>query len=149
MRYIGGMSAQATHAMNEWWGKSGMGTMPHALIQMFNGDVVEAAKAYHKKFPEDELVVLIDYNNDVITDARVAREFGSTLKGVRVDTSIRHPEVLGTFDPRGVNPSLVFALRKALDEEGFQHVDIVVTGGFDEKRIREFEAQNVPVDIYG
>lgn len=50
---------------------------------------------------------------------------------------------------RGVNPSLVFALRKALDEEGFQHVDIVVTGGFDEKRIREFEAQNVPVDIYG
>ena len=108
-RYIGG-SAQATHAMNEWWGKSGMGTMPHALIQMFNGDVVEAAKAYHKKFPEDELVVLIDYNNDVITDAlRVAREFGSTLKGVRVDTSrtmidqyfIRHPEVLGTFDPRG------------------------------------------------
>ena len=61
---------------------------------------------------------------------------------------IRHPEVLGTFDPR-VNPSLVFALRKALDEEGFQHVDIVVTGGFDEKRIREFEAQNVPVDIYG
>ena len=45
---------------------------------------------------------------------------------------IRHPEVLGTFDPRGVNPSLVFALRKALDEEGFQHVDIVVTGGFDE-----------------
>ncbi|MBE7120353.1 nicotinate phosphoribosyltransferase [Bacillus cereus] len=156
--YIGGMSAQATHAMNEWWGRSGMGTMPHALIQMFNGDVVEAAKAYHKKFPKDELVVLIDYNNDVITDAlRVAREFGSTLKGVRVDTSrtmidqyfIRHPEVLGTFDPRGVNPSLVFALRKALDQEGFQHVDIVVTGGFDEKRIREFEAQNVPVDIYG
>ena len=96
------MSAQATHAMNEWWGKSGMGTMPHALIQMFNGDVVEAAKAYHKKF-EDELVVLIDYNNDVITDAlRVAREFGSTLKGVRVDTSrtmidqyfIRHPKYL-------------------------------------------------------
>ena len=45
---------------------------------------------------------------------------------------IRHPEVLGTFDHSGVNPSLVFALRKALDEEGFQHVDIVVTGGFDE-----------------
>ncbi len=69
------MSAQATHAMNEW-GKSGDGDDAHALIQMFNGDVVEAAKAYHKKFPEDELVVLIDYNNDVITDAlRVAREF--------------------------------------------------------------------------
>lgn len=156
--YIGGTSAQATHAMNEWWGKSGMGTMPHALIQMFGGDVVEATKAYYQQFPEDDLIVLIDYNNDVITDAlRVAREFGPYLKGVRLDTSrtmidqyfIRHPEVLGTFDPRGVNPQLVFALRQALDAEGYEHVKIVVTGGFDEKRIREFESQDVPVDMYG
>lgn len=156
--YIGGTSAQATHAMNEWWGKSGMGTMPHALIQMFGGDVVEATKAYYQQFPEDDLIVLIDYNNDVITDAlRVAREFGPDLKGVRLDTSrtmidqhfIRHPEVLGTFDPRGVNPHLVFALRQALDAEGYEHVKIVVTGGFDEKRIREFESQDVPVDMYG
>lgn len=44
--YIGGSTAQATHAMNEWWGKEGMGTMPHALIQLFNGDVVAATKAY-------------------------------------------------------------------------------------------------------
>lgn len=35
--FIGGSTAQATHAMNEWWGKEGMGTMPHALIQMFQG----------------------------------------------------------------------------------------------------------------
>ncbi|WP_404459065.1 nicotinate phosphoribosyltransferase [Sutcliffiella horikoshii] len=156
--HIGGSTAQATHAMNEWWGKKGMGTMPHALIQLFNGDVVEASKAYHAKFPEDELLVLVDYNNDVITDAlRVAREFGDKLKGVRVDTSrtmidqhfIRHQDVLGTFDPRGVNAPLVFALREALDKEGFQHVKIVVSGGFSEERIREFEEQNVPVDIYG
>ncbi|GAA3320399.1 hypothetical protein GCM10020331_031240 [Ectobacillus funiculus] len=26
---------------------------------------------------------------------------------------------------------------------------IVVTGGFDEKRIRAFESQDVPVDMYG
>ncbi|WP_226680525.1 nicotinate phosphoribosyltransferase [Sutcliffiella horikoshii] len=156
--HIGGSTAQATHAMNEWWGKKGMGTMPHALIQLFNGDVVEASKAYHAKFPEDDLLVLVDYNNDVITDAlRVAREFGDKLKGVRVDTSrtmidqhfIRHQDVLGTFDPRGVNAPLVFALREALDKEGFQHVKIVVSGGFSEQRIREFEEQNVPVDIYG
>lgn len=156
--FIGGTTAQATHAMGEWWGKKGMGTMPHALIQMFQGDVVAASSAYHSKFPEDELVVLIDYNNDVITDAlKVAREFGPLLKGVRVDTSrtmvdqhfIRHPELLGTFDPRGVNPPLIFALRKALDEEGYNHVKIVVSGGFNQKRIREFEKQGAPVDMYG
>src|SRR5699024_328535 len=42
--FIGGSTAQATHAMNEWWGKEGMGTMPHALIQMFKGDIVAATK---------------------------------------------------------------------------------------------------------
>ncbi|HWO96342.1 MAG TPA: nicotinate phosphoribosyltransferase [Bacillus sp. (in: firmicutes)] len=156
--YIGGSTGQATHAMNEWWGKSGMGTMPHALIQLFNGDIVAATRAYHTKFPDDELMVLVDYNNDVITDAlKVAHEFGDKLKAVRIDTSrtmidqyfVRNPEVLGTFDPRGVNTQLVFALREALDQEGFEHVKIVVTGGFNEKRIKEFEAENAPVDIYG
>lgn len=86
--FIGGSSAQATHAMNEWWGKQGMGTMPHALIQMFRGDVVAATKAYQEIFPEDELMALVDYNNDVITDSlKLAREFGDELNAVRVDTS--------------------------------------------------------------
>ncbi|KAB2338869.1 nicotinate phosphoribosyltransferase [Cytobacillus depressus] len=156
--YIGGATAQATHAMNEWWGKKGMGTMPHALIQMFNGDLVEATKAYQETFPEDELVALVDYNNDAITDSlKVARAFGNELKGVRIDTSrtmidqyfLRNQHLLGTFDPRGVNGELIFALRKALDDEGFQHVKIVVSGGFNESRILEFEKQGVPVDMYG
>ncbi|UAC50087.1 nicotinate phosphoribosyltransferase [Bacillus aquiflavi] len=156
--YIGGSTAQATHAMNEWWGKQGMGTMPHALIQLFNGDVVEATKAYANTFPEDELISLVDYNNDVITDSlKVARVFGDKLKGVRIDTSrtlidqyfLRNQHLLGTFDPRGVNIELIFALRKALDDEGFHHVKIVVSGGFNEERIQEFEEQNVPVDMYG
>ncbi|WP_071460420.1 nicotinate phosphoribosyltransferase [Bacillus massilinigeriensis] len=156
--YIGGSSAQATHAMSEWWGKKGMGTMPHALIQMFNGDVVEATKAYHETYPEDDLIALVDYNNDAITDAlNVARTFGNDLKGVRVDTSrtmidqyfLRNQHLLGTFDPRGVNAELIFALRNALDGEGFQHVKIVVSGGFNETRIAEFEKSGVPVDMYG
>ena len=155
---IGGSTAQATHAMNEWWGKKGMGTMPHALIQLFEGDVVAATKAYHEKFPEDDLISLVDYNNDVITDSlKLARYFGEKLKGVRVDTSrtlvdqyfTRNPEVLGTFDPTGVNPELIIALREALDREGFNHVKIVASGGFNEKRIRAFEERRVPVDMYG
>lgn len=156
--YIGGSTAQATHAMNEWWGKEGMGTMPHALIQMFRGDVVAATKAYHDIFPEDDLMALVDYNNDVITDSlKVARAFGRKLKSVRLDTSrtlvdkyfLRNHHLMGTFDPRGVNPELIFALRKALDDEGFSYVKIVASGGFDEERIRYFESRNVPVDMYG
>ncbi|KKE77676.1 MULTISPECIES: nicotinate phosphoribosyltransferase [Bacillaceae] len=156
--YIGGSTAQATQAMNEWWGKEGMGTMPHALIQMFRGDVVAATKAYHEIYPNDEIAALVDYNNDVITDSlRVAREFGDKLASVRLDTSrtlvdkyfLRNHHLMGSFDPRGVNPELIFALRKALDDEGYNHVKIMVSGGFNEKRILEFESKNVPVDMYG
>lgn len=156
--FIGGSTAQATHAMSEWWGKKGMGTMPHAMIQMFGGDIVAATKAYSELYPEDELVTLVDYNNDVITDSlKVARAFGEELKGVRVDTSnalvdkyfLRNQHLMGTFDPRGVNPQLIFALRKALDDEGFKHVDIVASGGFDEEKILRFEKLGVPVDMYG
>ncbi|MCG5103839.1 nicotinate phosphoribosyltransferase [Oceanobacillus alkalisoli] len=156
--FIGGSTAQATHAMNEWWGKAGMGTMPHALIQMYRGDVVAAAESYHEVFPGDELSALVDYNNDVITDSlKVAKRFGEQLSSVRLDTSrtlvdkyfLRNHHLLGTFDPRGVNPELLFALRKALDDEGFQHVKIMVSGGFTEERIKDFEEAGVPVDMYG
>lgn len=156
--FIGGSTAQATHAMNEWWGKEGMGTMPHAMIQMFRGDVVAASRAYKELYPEDDLVTLVDYNNDVITDSlKAAHAFGKELKGVRLDTSrtlvdkyfLRNQHLMGTFDPRGVNPELVFALRRALDDDGFSHVNIVVSGGFDEARILNFEKLGVPVDLYG
>ncbi|WP_100373801.1 nicotinate phosphoribosyltransferase [Bacillus sp. FJAT-45037] len=156
--YIGGSQAQATHAMNEWWGKQGMGTMPHALIQLFRGDVVEATRVYREEFPEDDLMTLVDYNNDVITDSlKVAHAFREELKGVRVDTSrtmvdqyfCRNPEVMGAFDPRGANPVLFFALRKALDDGGFHHVKIIATGGFTADRIESYEKQGVPIDIYG
>lgn len=156
--FIGGSSAQATHAMNEWWGIEGLGTMPHALIQLFNGDTLEAAKAYHKTFPNDKLMVLVDYNNDAIEESlRVARHFGEKLSAVRIDTSntmvdqyfMRHQDQLGTFDPRGTNPTLIFALREALDREGFHNVKIVVSGGFNAEKIAHFEKQNTPVDLYG
>lgn len=156
--FIGGSSAQATHAMNEWWGKEGIGTMPHALIQLFDGDVVAAAKAYHETYPDDRLVVLVDYNNDVVTDSlKVARALGDKLAGVRIDTSgnmvdqyfMRNPQLLGRFDPRGCNEELVVALRKALDDEGFNHVSIIVSGGLTPEKIALFEKKNVPINVYG
>jgi nicotinate phosphoribosyltransferase len=56
---------------------------------------------------------------------------------------------MGDFDPRGVNDRLVRKVREALDRDGFERVKIVVSGGMNAKRIREFEEQGVPVDSYG
>lgn len=156
--YMGGTSAQATYAMNEWWGTEGVGTMPHALIQLYDGDIIKACEAYMETFPEDNLVALVDYNNDVISDSlNVAQYFGQRLYGVRVDTSanmvdkyfLRNQEEFGEEDLRGTNPRLIKRLREQLDAKGYQHVKIIVSGGFDANKIHRFERLNTPVDSYG
>jgi nicotinate phosphoribosyltransferase len=58
-------------------------------------------------------------------------------------------EDMGEGKPTGVNARLVHKVRDALDAAGHVTVRIVVSGGFDAARIREFEAAGVPVDAYG
>jgi len=84
----------------------------------------------------------------------VARVLGDRLYGVRLDTSETLVDKsvipqMGTFKPTGVNPELVRNVRRALDAEGYSHVKIVVSGGFNIEKIRDFEEQRVPVDAYG
>ena len=100
-------------------------------------------------------MVLVDFSNDSVrTSLEVAEALGKDLWGVRLDTA--HTIVdrslhgqAGELDLRGVNPELVRLVRKALDMAGHRDVKIVVSGGFDAERIREFERQKVPVDMYG
>jgi nicotinate phosphoribosyltransferase len=99
--------------------------------------------------------VLVDFENDSVQTALdVARALGPKLWGVRLDTSGQLVDrslwsELGDFDPRGVNERLVWKVRAALDEDGFEHVRIVVSGGFDAEKIARFERAGVPVDAYG
>jgi nicotinate phosphoribosyltransferase len=105
--------------------------------------------------PHVNVVVLVDFENDSVgTSLEVARVLGDRLWGVRLDTSRTLVDrclldEMGDFDPRGVNERLVRKVRDALDENGFERVKIVVSGGFDVARIREFEQRGVPVDSYG
>jgi len=154
--HIAGAIGVSTDAQASWWGSSGVGTMPHALIAAFGGDTVEATRAFAAHTPADvPIVSLVDFNNDCVgTSLAVARTLGSRLGGVRLDTSeslVDRSVVpqMGAFDPRGVNPQLVRNVRHALDAEGFSNVRIVVSGGFDPDKIRRFEAERVPVDSYG
>jgi nicotinate phosphoribosyltransferase len=92
------------------------------------------------------------------------------LFGVRPDTggTMRDVSVEPLGDPKldnGVNPRLVFKMREAMDNafeswelplkwvdrarEWCHSVKITVTGGFGPEKIRQFEAQGVPADVYG
>jgi nicotinate phosphoribosyltransferase len=125
---------------------------------MHEMDLIAAAADFHKAFPNDNLTVLVDTNNDVITDTLlIARHFNKELYGVRVDTSIsledkyftRNPVSDPNIETHGVNVTLIKALRKALDDEGYNHVKIVVSSGFDLEKVKLFTKENAPVDTYG
>jgi nicotinate phosphoribosyltransferase len=154
--HVAGAIGVSTDAQASWWGGRGMGTVPHALIAAYGGNTVLAATKFAEEVdPDINIVVLVDFENDSVkTSLEVARALGDRLWGVRLDTSRTLVDrslwdELGDFDPRGVNPPLVWKVREALDEQGFERVRIVVSGGFDVDRIGEFEAQHVPVDSYG
>ncbi len=153
--YMSGALGVSTDANAEWWGARGMGTVPHALIAAYGGDTVLATKKFAEYSPPDvHVIALVDFENDCVrTSVEVARELGTRLWGVRLDTSgtlvdrsIWHQ--MGTFKPTGVNPHLVWNVRRALDAEGFDFVRIIVSGGFDPERIAVFEREGVPVDAY-
>jgi len=139
-----------------WWGGRGIGTVPHSLIASFGGDTVLAARKFAEWAPPDMAVtVLVDFENDSVRTALdVAEALGERLWGVRLDTSEALVDrslwkELGDFKPTGVNERLVRKVREALDHAGFEHVRIVVSGGFTVEKIRRFEEHGVPVDAYG
>ena len=181
--------AVSTDAQGDWWGGAGGGTIAHAAIACFLGDTAETMLAFARvRDVSVPRIALVDFHNDCIGDTlkvmeamfaryRACTDEGSPqqaarykLYGVRPDTSssLRDVRIEPLGDPAldcGVNPRLVFDLRRAIDDaylrwdlpQGWldrarqwcREVKIVVTGGFDPDKIERFERLQVPADIYG
>ena len=155
-KVVGAPIGVTTDEQASWWGGRGIGTVPHSLIASYGGNTVLAATKFAEWASDDvNITVLVDFeNNSVQTALDVARALGPRLWGVRLDTSEMLVdrslwEELGDFRPAGVNERLVRNVRDALDNDGFEHVKIVASGGFTIDKIEEFEAKGVPVDAYG
>src|SRR5438552_4905979 len=137
---VGGCVGASTPAGARLAGLSPTGTMPHSLVLIF-GDTVEAALAFDRDLgPEVARIVLVDTFNDEAEGAlRVAHAPGERLYGIRLDT----PSERGR-----VTADLVHEVRARLDQAGFRHVRVVVSGGLNPDRIRHFKAAEEPGDSY-
>jgi nicotinate phosphoribosyltransferase len=136
--YVGGAIGVSTDEQGEWWGSTGLGTVPHALIAVYGGDTTVATLKFDeyinrapdgighltaKGTPEGHVNVtsLVDFQNDVVnTSLGVAHALGTRLWGVRVDTSetlvdravLRELEERGGVAEAGAGaPGLVETLR--------------------------------------
>src|SRR5215204_6039680 len=135
---IGAPIGMTTGANTSWWGGAAIGTVPHSLISSYGGNTVLAATKFAEHINADtNVVVLVDFENDSVrTSLEVARALGDRLWGVRLDTS-RSLVDRSLWNEMG-------------DRDGFERVKIVVSGGMNAERIRQFEEEcGVPVDSYG
>ncbi len=137
---VGGCVGASTPAGARLAGLNPTGTMPHSLVLIF-GDTVEAALAFDRDLgPDVPRIVLVDTFKDEAEEAlRVANALGDRLYGIRLDT----PSERGR-----VTADLVTEIRARLDQAGYQHVKIVVSGGLTPDRIRYFKEHDSPVDSF-
>ena len=138
---IGGCVSCSTILGARLAGITPAGNMPHALPLLL-GDGVRAAEAFDRHMPQEvPRVALVDTFKDEAEEAlNVAQALREKLRGVRLDT----PAERG-----GVTPELVKEVRARLDQAGFTHVELFVTGGFTAQRIAQFVELEVPVNIFG
>ncbi|HXF31544.1 MAG TPA: quinolinate phosphoribosyl transferase [Solirubrobacterales bacterium] len=154
--HVAGAIGVSTDANASWWGGRGTGTIPHALIAVYGGDTVAAARDYAARYAgHSNIICLVDFHNDSVGEAvKVADALGGDLWGVRLDTSETLVDLAladrpDAADLHGVTPELARAVRDSLDAAGHERVKIVVSGGFDAAKIERFEATGAPVDSYG
>ena len=117
------------------------GGMPHAYVLLV-GDTVRATMSFRTGTcpPEVPRVALVDtFKDEAEESINVARALRERLRGVLLDT----PAERG-----GVTLDLVYEVRARLDQAGFNHVDIYISGGLTPERIAEFVETDTPVNVF-
>ena len=135
--YLGGCDGVAVVKSGELLGMPPVGTMAHALILILGEE--RAWRAFDRVIdPKVPRVALIDTFRDEKFGALAAVEtLGDGLSAVRLDTPSSR---------RGDFRAILREVRWELDQRGFGHVKIFVSGGVDEWGIRDL---NPHVDAYG
>src|SRR5262249_47894511 len=136
------------------------------------------AAAYHARFPEEPLTVLIDFEGrerDVVNEA--VQRFGSSLHAVRLDTPGNRIHQGGHERPNralemrilsqvpdraaaqqaldrygfgpGVTIEAAYGIRDLLDSIGARATKLVVSSGFDLEKVRAFKSCHAPMDAIG
>jgi nicotinate phosphoribosyltransferase len=108
------------------------GTAAHSFTMSFAREI-DAFRAYHKVFPESTTLLLDTY--DTIAAAHLATEFGSGLKGVRLDS--------------GDLVELSKRVRAILDGAGMRETKILASGDLNEYRIAQMLDAGAQIDLFG
>ncbi|MDR1234494.1 MAG: nicotinate phosphoribosyltransferase [Mycoplasmataceae bacterium] len=156
--YIGGVRNFVTEASVEFIKNDPKvtvgGTIPHALIQEFDGNLNETMQAYFTEYGKTKSIALIDYHNDIALEIKKLANKFKEIYAVRIDTSSNMLDyglknLTSDKTAYGVSYQLVKYARTILNQVGFKKTKIIVSSGINIEKIQNFQKHNSPVDIYG
>jgi nicotinate phosphoribosyltransferase len=126
--YIGGCDSVSSIIGGETIHQEATGTMPHALVIMM-GDQRAAFKAFDEVVEGGvKRVALVDTYYDEKAEAIMACESVKDLYAIRLDTP---------GSRRGSLPDIIREVRWEMDLRGYGHVKIFVSGGLNDKTLKE------------
>lgn len=137
--FVGGASGTSNVLAGKLYRIPVSGTMAHSYVMAFE-DEMSAFRAYARE-NGDRTILLIDTFDveegarNAVTVAKEAEARGTRIKGVRIDS--------------GDLASLTWSVRKILDENALDYVQIVLSGDLDEHQIRQMLEAGVPADAFG
>lgn len=137
--YLTGFVGTSNVLAGERFGIPVSGTVAHSFIEIFPNEL-DAFRAFAATFPGDVTLLIDTY--DTPRGARhaalVARELagqGRHIHAVRLDS--------------GDLVALSKEVRAILDDAGLDDVEILASGGLDERDLAELQRADAPIDAYG
>lgn len=130
--YIGGCIGTSNVEAGKMFDLPVFGTAAHSFTMAFENEM-DAFRAYFRTFPESTTLLLDTY--DTIEAARMATQFGPSLRGVRLDS--------------GDMTALSIEVRRILDASGMQGTKIMASGDLDEFKIGRMLSDGARIDLFG
>jgi len=133
--YIAGFDGTSNVEAGREFGIPVVGTMAHSYVMIFTREE-DSFKAFARLYPKNAIFLIDTYDTIEATKkvVKLAKE-GVPVVGVRIDS--------------GDIVELSKEVRRILDENGLKDVKIVVSGGVDEYKIKEWFDRGAPIDAFG
>jgi nicotinate phosphoribosyltransferase len=131
--YIAGCAGTSNVEAGHVFGIPTFGTLAHSFVMSFD-DEDDAFRAFLNVFPETA-TVLVDTYDTIAAVKRLARDFGSAIPAVRLDS--------------GDLLELSKQVRQILDDAGMNKTRIFASGDLNEYKIRDLIGSGAAIDSFG
>ena len=130
--YIAGFNGTSNVIADIELGINSSGTMAHSFVQKFDSEM-ESFDSYYNIYGKNSILLIDTFDTEEA--AKKVSKYKNTIKAVRIDSGdlVEHSK----------------KVRKILNENGCEKVQIVASSDLNEYKIKKIIENNAPIDAFG